>query len=96
MLLKKFAIEAKNAIGKKISSVLPEMMAVDFTPYLTLLQQKQRARFMMNAISRETNKPSIFEVSMYPSDQGIIIVVEDKTEEERMKRLSAIGETAAW
>ena len=88
------AIKAKNAIGKKISAVLPEMMAVDFTPYLTLLQQKQRARFMMNAISRETNKPSTFEVSMYPSDQAVIIVVEDKTEEERMKRLSAIGETA--
>jgi len=49
---------------------------------------------MMNVISRETQKPSIFEVSMYPSDQGIIIVVEDKTEEERMKRWSVIGETA--
>ncbi len=49
---------------------------------------------MMNATSRETHKPSIFEVYMYPSDQGIIIVVEDKTEEERIKRLSAIGATA--
>ncbi len=70
------------------------MMTVDFTPYLTLLQKKQRARFMMNVVSRETKKPSIFEVSMYPSEQAIIIVVEDKTEEEQTKRLSAIGATA--
>ncbi len=70
------------------------MINVDIAPYLILLQERQRARFMMNVISRETQKPSIFEVSMYPSDQGIIIVVEDKTEEERMKRWSVIGETA--
>ena len=88
------AVKAKDALGKRISDVLPEMITVDITPYLTLLQQRQRARFMMNVISRETQKPSIFEVSMYPSEQGIIIVVEDKTEEEKTKRLSAIGATA--
>ena len=33
-------------------------------------------------------------VSTYPSDLGIIIIVEDKTEEEEMKRLSVIGATA--
>ena len=49
---------------------------------------------MMNVTSGETQKPSIFEVSMYPSEQGIIIVVEDKTEEEKITRLSAIGATA--
>ena len=87
-------IEAKDALGKKINDVLPEMMNIDFTPYLTLLQQRKRARFMMNVTSRETQKPSIFEVSMYPSEQGIIIVVEDKTEEEKIARLSAIGATA--
>jgi signal transduction histidine kinase len=70
------------------------MMTIDFAPYLTLLQQKKRARFMMNVTSRETKKPSVFEVSMYPSEQGIIIVVEDKTEEEKTARLSAIGATA--
>ena len=87
-------VKAKDALGKKINDVLPEMVTVDFAPYLTLLQQRQRARFMMNAISRETQKPSMFEISMYPSEQGIIIVVEDKTEEEKTKRLSAIGATA--
>ena len=88
-------VQAKDALGKKINDVLPEMVTVDFAPYVTLLQQRQRARFMMNAISRETQKSSMFEVSMYPSEQGIIIVVEDKTEEEKTKRLSAIGATAA-
>ena len=87
-------VKAKDALGKKIYNVLPEMMTVDFSPYLTLLQQKQRARFMMNVTSRETLKPSVFEISMYPSEQGIIVVVEDKTEEEKTKRLSAIGATA--
>ncbi len=88
------SVKAKDALGKKIYSVLPEMMSVDYSPYLALLQSKQRSRFMMNVTSRETNKPSVFEVSMYPSKQGIIIVVEDKTEEEQTKRLSAIGATA--
>lgn len=87
-------VKAKDAIGKKLYAVLPEMVTVDYTNYLALLQSNQRNRFMMNVISRETNKPSIFEVSMYPSEQGIVIVVEDKTEEERTKRLSAIGATA--
>ena len=48
----------------------------------------------MNTVSRETKKPAIFEISTYPSAQGIIIIVEDKTEEEQTKRLSAIGATA--
>ena len=87
-------IEAKTALGKKIYDVLPEMTTVDAAPFLSLLQQEKRARFMMNAISRETKKPSIFEISLYPSEQGIIVVVEDKTEEEKTKRLSAIGATA--
>ncbi len=87
-------VKAQDALGKKIYDVLPEMMTVDITPYLTQLQQKQRTRFMMNVVSRETQKPAIFEVSMYPSEQGIIVVVEDKTEEEQTKRLSAIGATA--
>jgi len=49
---------------------------------------------MMNTVSRKTRKPSIFKISTYPSTQGIIIIVEDKTEEEQTKRLSAIGQTA--
>ncbi len=87
-------VREKDALGKKLYDVLPEMMTVDATPYLSLLQRKQRARFMLNVVSRETRKPSIFEVSMYPSEQGIVVVVEDKTEEEQTKRLSAIGATA--
>jgi len=36
-------IKAKDALGKKINDVLPEMMTVDFAPYLTLLKQRKRA-----------------------------------------------------
>ena len=88
-------VKAKDALGKKINDILPEMMTVDFAPYMALLQQRKRARFMMNTISRETSKPSIFEISLYPSEQGVIAVVEDKTDEEKTKRLSAIGATAS-
>ena len=84
----------KDALGKKVYDVLPEMMSIDFTPYLETLRQKKPSRFMMNSVSRETKKPAIFEISTYPSTQGIIIIVEDKTEEEQIKRLSAIGATA--
>ncbi len=88
------AIKSQNALGKKVYEVLPEMMNVDVTPYYGALQNKKPTRFMMNTVSRETNKPSIFEISTYPSALGIIIIVEDKTEEEQTKRLSAIGQTA--
>ena len=87
-------VKAKDALGKKILEVLPEMASVDFTQYIEDLQNRKPVRFMMNTVSRETKKPSIFEISTYPSSQGIIIIVEDKTEEEITKRLSAIGATA--
>jgi PAS domain S-box-containing protein len=87
-------VKASDALGKKIYEVLPEMDLVDVTPYFELLQNKQPARFMMNSLSRQTNAPAIYEISTYPATQGIIIIVEDKTEEEQTKRLSAIGQTA--
>jgi PAS domain S-box-containing protein len=87
-------ISGKDALGKKVYDVLPEMMTIDVTPYYETLQQKKPVRFMMNTFSRETKRPSVFEVSMYPSVQGMICIVEDKTEEEETKRLSAIGQTA--
>jgi PAS domain S-box-containing protein len=85
---------AKDALGKKVYEVLPEFLSVDVTPYFDALSENKPARFMMNVLSRETKKPSVFEVSTYPSSQGIIIIVEDKTEEEQTKRLSVIGATA--
>lgn len=88
------SISAETALGKKIYEIMPEMVSVDIMPYLATLQQKKPVRFMMNAISRETKKPSTFEISTYPSTQGIIIIVEDKTQEEETKRLSTIGQVA--
>ena len=87
-------IPAKEALGKKVYSVLPEMLAVDVTPYFESLKEKKPARFMMNVVSRQTKKASVFEISTYPSDLGITIIVEDKTEQEETKRLSVIGTTA--
>ncbi len=88
------AIAAEDALGKKVYKVLPEMITVNIEPYLETLQAKKPTRFMMNATSRQTGKPSIFEISAYPSTLGIIIIVEDKTEEEETKRLSTIGQVA--
>jgi PAS domain S-box-containing protein len=87
-------VKASDALGKKVYAVLPEMVTVDVTSYIEALQQKKPVRFMMNALSRETGHEAIFEISTYPSTLGIIIIVEDKTEEEHTKRLSAIGQTA--
>ncbi len=87
-------VTTKNALGKKIYDVLPEMASVDVTPYFEALRKRQPARFMMNTTSRQTGHPAIFEISTYPSTPGIIIIVEDKTAEEETKRLSAIGQTA--
>ncbi len=87
-------VTAKDALGKKVYDVLPEMSSVDITPYFEALQKRKPARFMMNTTSRQTGRPAIFEISTYPSTLGIIIIVEDKTVEEETKRLSAIGQTA--
>ncbi len=87
-------VDTADALGKKIYAVLPEMTSVDIGPYLEALQQKKPARFMMNTVSRETNREAIFEISTYPSTTGIVIIVEDKTELEQIKRLSAIGQVA--
>lgn len=87
-------IPAKDALGKKVYEVLPEMLTVDVTTYFESLKEKKSARFMMNVVSRQTKKLSVFEISTYPSDLGITIIVEDKTEEEETKRLSVIGATA--
>jgi PAS domain S-box-containing protein len=87
-------VGANDALGKKIYAVLPETTSIDIAPYLESLKNKVPTRFMMNAKSRQTGNLSIFEVSTYPSSQGIIIIVEDKTVEEETKRLSAIGQTA--
>lgn len=87
-------VAKKDALGKKVYEVLPEMTSVDITPYFEALQNKKPARFMMNVVSRQTGKASIFEISTYPSAQGIIIIVEDKTVEEETKRLLTIGQTA--
>ncbi len=88
------SVPAKAALDKKLYEIMPEMLSVDITPLMETLKQKKPARFMMNTISRETKKPSIFEISTYPSAKGIIIIVEDKTQEEEIKRLSAIGQVA--
>lgn len=87
-------VPATVAVGKKVYEVLPEMLTIDVTPYFEALKEKKAARFMMNVVSRETKRPSVFEISTYPSDLGIIIIVEDKTVEEETKRLSVIGATA--
>jgi PAS domain S-box-containing protein len=87
-------VKARDALGKKVYNVLPEMMNVDVSPYFEALSKNKSARFMMNTVSRETHQPSVFEISTYPSTRGIIIIVEDKTKEELNKRLSAIGQTA--
>jgi two-component system sensor kinase FixL len=87
-------ITAKDALGKKIYDILPEMDTVNVTPYYEALQDKSPARFMMKTTSRQTGRAAIFEISTYPSTLGVIIIVEDKTEEEEKKRLLTIGQTA--
>jgi two-component system sporulation sensor kinase A len=87
-------VSANDALGKKVYEVLPEFLTVDIAPYVESLKEKKPARFMMNVVSRQTKKSSVFEISTYPSDLGITIIVQDKTELEDSKRLSAIGATA--
>ena len=54
-------VPAKDALGKKIYEVLPEMLTIDVTSYFEALKEKKPARFMMNVVSRVTKRPSVFE-----------------------------------
>ncbi len=87
-------IPEKEALGKKIYEVLPEMNTVDIAPFYEMLRSEKPTRFMMNVKSRQTGQDAIFEISSYASKLGIIVIVEDKTEEEQTKRLSTIGQVA--
>lgn len=88
-------VPAKDAIGKKIYEIIPEISSIDITPYYQSLRADNPVRFTINTLNRETMRPVLFEVSTYPSIRGMIFIVVDKTEEELTKRLSAIGATAA-
>jgi PAS domain S-box len=88
-------VASKDALGRKLYDVLPEMKTVDFSPYFEAAQKQRPARFMMNTVSRQTGEAAVFEVSTYPSTQGVIIIAADKTVEEENKRLLTIGQTAA-
>jgi len=87
-------VKKEDTLGKKIYDVLPEMAQIDITPYFETLKKEQNTRFLMNTKSRVTGRLSTFEISAYPATQGIIIIIEDITDEEQNKRLSAIGQTA--
>jgi PAS domain S-box-containing protein len=87
-------VSIKEALGKKLYDVMPEMASVNIEAPISLLQEGKSARFTVQTKSRQTHRDSIFEISTYPSKQGIVAIVEDKTEEEKTKRLSIIGQTA--
>ena len=70
------------------------MHSVDVTPHFETLKDKKSSHFTVKTASRQTGGPSIFDISMFPSTQGIMIIVEDKTLEEETKRLLTIGQTA--
>jgi signal transduction histidine kinase len=70
------------------------MNTVDIAPFYEMLRSEKPTRFMMNVKSRQTGQDAIFEISSYASKLGIIVIVEDKTEEEQTKRLSTIGQVA--
>ena len=87
-------VKAITAVGKKIYDVLPESDFFDVNRYYDTLLGGRSAHFTVTSSSRETGKQSIFNISVYPSASGILYIVEDKTEEESNRRLSAIGATA--
>jgi PAS domain S-box-containing protein len=87
-------VKAPDALGQRVSDILPEMNQVDISLYVKALQKNQPVHFMMNTVNRSTGQPATFEISTYPSTKGLTIIVEDKTEAENVKRLSAIGQTA--
>ena len=87
-------VKAINAVGKKLYDILPESDFIDVNRYYNSLVEGKTAHFMVTTASRRISEQSIFNVSVYPSASGILYIVEDKTEEETNRRLSAIGATA--
>ena len=87
-------VKAINAVGKKLSDILPESGFIDVNRYYNSLLEGKAAHFTVTTASRRIGEQSIFNVSVYPSASGILYIVEDKTEEETNRRLSAIGATA--
>jgi signal transduction histidine kinase len=70
------------------------MNEVNVAPFYEMLREGRPARFQMNTVNRQTERDANFEISTYASEIGIIIIVEDVTEQEKNKRLSFIGQLA--
>jgi PAS domain S-box-containing protein len=86
-------IKAENALGKKIYDILPETFTVNLEPYYKSLQEQKPIRFSMQTKNRKTGQDAVFELSTYPSKLGIIVIIEDITEQEQTRRLAIIGQT---
>ena len=87
-------VKATNAIGTKVYDVLSVSDLIDVNRYYDSLLGGKSAHFTVTTIGKEAGKQSMFNISVYPSASGILYIIEDKTEEETNRRLSAIGATA--
>ncbi len=87
-------VKAEQAVDRKVFDVLPFVKYVDINSYYKSLLSGQNANYTVSTQSKDSGKQSIFEISIYPSANGILYIVEDKTEQEINRRLSAIGATA--
>jgi PAS domain S-box-containing protein len=85
---------AKNTLGKEASTIIPKTVTISFDDYLGELRERKPVRFTLHTKSRRTQRDSLFKVSAYPSEQGVVAIIEDITEQEQNKRLSIIGQTA--
>jgi PAS domain S-box-containing protein len=87
-------VRTGQAVGRKVYDILPLSQFVDVSKYYETLREGQNAHYTVSTQTQEAGKQSIFDVSVYPSENAILYIVEDKTEQETNRRLSAIGATA--
>jgi PAS domain S-box-containing protein len=86
-------VKASQAVGKKICAVVPKAF-IDVDRFYGSLRAGKTVHYAVTTESKETVKQLIFEISIYPSTNGILYTIEDKTEQETTRRLSAIGAMA--
>jgi PAS domain S-box-containing protein len=87
-------LRAEQVVGRKVHDIAPISDLINVNEYYASLRAGQNAHYTVNTQNKDARKQSIFEISMYPSANGILYIIEDKTEQEINRRLSAIGATA--
>jgi PAS domain S-box-containing protein len=87
---------AKNTLGKEAFTIIPKTVTISFDDYLGELRERKPVRFTLHTKSRRTQRDSLFKVSAYPSEQGVVAIIEDITNKNKTNAYPLLDKRQEW